>query len=65
MTNKCGEIPIGIKPNQVLATFKANSMGMINKVFFLPGSSENSAFFQVVDLRICEAGPRYRIKLSH
>ena len=64
-TNKCGNIPLGVIPYQILAKFKANVMGMINKTFFVPKASENSAFFQVVDLNICEAGPVYQITLAN
>ena len=63
-TNNCGPIPVGIKPKSFLARFRANSMGMIDKKFFLPSSSENKALFQVIDLNACGAGPVFEVILT-
>ena len=63
-TNNCGPMPVGIRPRSFLARFRANSMGMIDKNFFLPSSSENKALFQVIDLNACGAGPVFEVILK-
>ena len=63
-TNECGKVDVGIKQNQVLARFRANSMGMVNKKLFIPSTSANSAFIQIVDLEQCGAGPVFKVILA-
>jgi len=62
-TNNCGDIPIGIDPNQTLAILKANAGGNLNKKFFVPPTSASRAFFQVVDLASCAVSERMKVIL--
>ena len=54
---RCDGVPLGIKLYEPLAKVKMNNDGNKNAKIFIPPTSANKAFLQMVDLKTCTPGP--------
>jgi predicted outer membrane repeat protein len=59
---KCNGTPVGINPFQIIASLKANGKGIVNKKLFIPSTSANKAFLQVI-LNNCTTLPVQQVIL--
>ena len=55
-SGNCAGTEIGIKPNKKIATLKMNNNGNKNGKIYIPPTSENKGFMQLLDMNTCIVG---------
>ena len=61
---QCNGTALNIQPNQIIAKFKANSSGMVNRKFFVPSTSAHQAKLQALDIATCDVSKVFKATLA-